>query len=122
MPNYGKMFEQTGLLQVIRQAILHDGPSVSWVLIVDLGGYTLDFAMVGLDLEDIDCPFNGTIEDLPRIATHSEPIGVTTLDTRIYEVLSPEKKGVFKELEKDPDQKRMEAIHKIIYGKLRGKS
>ena len=69
MPHYGVMFENTGLLQVIRQAILADGPKVSWVMIADLGGYTLDFAMVALDLEDIDSRFVGKVGELPRIAT-----------------------------------------------------
>ena len=93
MPHYGLMFEKTGLLQVIREAILADGPKVSWVMIADLGGYTLDFAMVGLNLEDIDSRFEGMVDGYPRTATHSEPIGVTTLDRRVGELLSPQKKN-----------------------------
>jgi hypothetical protein len=120
MPHYGVMFENTGLLQVIREAILADGPKVSWVLIADLGGYTLDFAMVALDLEDIDSKFEGTIDGLPKTATHSEPIGVTTLDRRIQETLPEEKAKVLESLARDPDQKRLESCHRILYGKRKG--
>ncbi len=118
-PNYGEMFKQTGLLHVMREAILADGPKTSWVLIADLGGYTLDFAMVGLDLEDIESRFEGTIQGLPRIATYSEPIGVTDLDRRVSQVLDPAKKLIFSDLMNDSKLIRLESLHSILYGKLR---
>jgi hypothetical protein len=118
-PNYASMFQNTGLLEVVRKAILSDGPKVSWVMIADLGGFTLDFAMVGLRLDDIDSRFGGTINGHPQIAKHSEAIGVTTLDKRVRVVLNPEKRALFEDLEKHPDQKLLESAHRFIYGKLR---
>ena len=123
MPHYGIMFEHTGLVKVMREAILENGPKVAWVMIVDLGGYTLDFAMVGLDLQDIDARIEGTVDGVSRSAMHSEPLGVSTLDRQVKEIMDPQKKAiVFEEIESDPDQSRLESFHKIVYGRGQARS
>ncbi len=119
-PNYGVMFYNTGLLHAMREATLANGPKSSWVLVADLGGYTFDLAMIGLDLQDLDGRIDGAIDGMRRFAMHSEPIGVAMLDRRVKAVLDPAKRTVFEEIESDPDQLRLESIHKIVYGRGRG--
>jgi hypothetical protein len=119
MPHYGMMFADTGLLKAMREAILHDGPKVAWAVIADLGGYTADFAMVCLNLEDIDARIEGTIDGKPRAAQYSEPLGVSTLDQRVRDGLSDTKRVAFDQMEKDPDQRRLETFHRSVYGKMR---
>jgi len=116
MPHYGRMFENTGLLRAMRDATLHGGPKTAWAMIADLGGYTADFAMVCLDLEDIDAPVEGTMDGKPRTATYSEPIGVTTLDRRVRRLLDHTKAAAMDELQQDPDQRRLETFHRTVYG------
>lgn len=115
MPNYGKMFNQTGLLKVMREAVLHGGPKVSWTLVADLGGYTADFAMVCLNLEDIDGALEGECDGKPRTATISQPIGVTDLDARVVNALDESKQKAFEKLERDPHQRRLERFHRDVY-------
>jgi len=117
-PHYGQMFQHTGLLSRMREAILADGPKTAWVLIVDVGGYTADFAMVGLDLEDIDARIDGRIDGKPRLAHHSEAIGVTDLDRRVRDLLSATKQKAMDEIITDPDQQRLESFHKNCFGHL----
>ncbi|HJT78351.1 MAG TPA: hypothetical protein VJ739_14200 [Gemmataceae bacterium] len=119
MPHYGKMFEHTGLLRAMREALLHGGPKVAWAMIVDLGGYTADFAMMGLDLEDIDARLDGEHDGKRRTSHYSEPIGVHTLDGRVRALLSGPRLEAFSELGQDPDQRRLETFHRAVYGKLR---
>jgi hypothetical protein len=117
-PHYGQMFQHTGLLSRMREAILHCGPKTAWVLIIDLGGYTADFAMVGLDLEDIDARFGGSIEGKPRLAHNSKALGVTDLDARLRERLPPQKQAALDEAIANPDQQRLESFHKNCFGFL----
>jgi hypothetical protein len=117
-PHYGQMFQHTGLLARMREAILHGGPKTAWVLIVDLGGYTADFAMVGLDLEDIDARFDGQIGGKPRLKHNSRPIGVTDLDNRVHELLPELKQKALDQVVADPDQQRLESFHKNCFGYL----
>jgi len=49
--HYGMTFGQPP--QAWNQPVL-GAPKVAWAMIVDLGGYTAHFAMMGLDLEEID--------------------------------------------------------------------
>jgi hypothetical protein len=118
-PNYARMFGQTGLFQAMREAILCDGPKVAWAMIVDLGGYTADFAMIGLALDDIDARIEGEIDGKPRAAHDSEPIGVTALDERIRAALGDSAREAFAAIGRDPDQRRLETFHRTVYGRLR---
>jgi hypothetical protein len=117
-PCYGKMFHNTGMLSRIREALLADGPNTAWVLIADVGGYTADFAMVGLNLRDIDAGLDGEIDGKPRLTHNSKPLGVTDLDKRVRDLLSPSKQKALDKVIADPDQQRLEAFHKNCYGYL----
>lgn len=118
--NFGAMFSNTGLVHAMREASLANGPKTSWVLIADLGGYTFDLAMFGIDLTNFDARTDGEIDGVPRFSIHSEPVGVAALDGRVKSVLDPAKRAVFGEIETDLDQLRLESFHKIVYGKGRG--
>jgi hypothetical protein len=117
-PHYGQMFRDTGLLARMREAILYGGPKTAWALIVDLGGYTADFAMVGLNLDDIESRIDGIIDGLPRLSHLSKALGVTDLDRRVRDVLHEKKRQVFDEVIAEPDQQRLETFHKNLYGFL----
>jgi hypothetical protein len=117
-PHYGRMFQHTGLLARMREALLNGGPKSAWVLIADLGGYTADFAMVGFDLTDIDARFDGEINGKPRLAHKSRPIGVTDLDSRVRELLPEPKRKALDQAIADPDQQRLESFHKNCFGHL----
>jgi hypothetical protein len=114
-PDYGAMFCNTGMLRRMREAILGGGVKVAWALIVDVGGYTTDFAMVGIDLQDIDARLEGKIAGKKRLAHHSKPLGVSELDRRLLAVLPDSKRVALEEVL--ADQQRFEAFHRACYGK-----
>jgi hypothetical protein len=116
-PHYGQMFQNTGMLARMRAASLgNKQPKTAWVLVVDVGGYTADFAMVGLDLEDIDAHVEGQIDGKPRLAHMSKPLGVTDLDQRVRRAIPEEKRAALDAVIADPDQQRLEAFHKGCFG------
>lgn len=117
-PNYGRMFEKTGMIGRMRKAILEDGPTSAWVLIVDIGGYTTDFAMAGIDLTAIDARLSGTADGRKRLAHKSTPLGVAELDRRLLGILSPARQEALAALLHEPDQQRLEAFHRGCYGPL----
>jgi hypothetical protein len=115
-PDYASMFHNTGMLNRMRDAILKkDGVKSAWALIVDVGGYTTDFAMVGIDLQDIDARLEGEIDDKKRLAHQSKPLGVSELDRRLLEVLPEGKRDALREVL--ANQERFEAFHRSCYGK-----
>jgi hypothetical protein len=114
-PDYGTMFGYTGLLQKMKDAILGRGSKVAWALIVDVGGYTTDFAMVGIDLQDIDARLEGETDGKKRLSHLSKPLGVSALDRRLLAVLPEAKQKALEEVL--ADQQRFEAFHRVCYGK-----
>lgn len=116
-PHYGRMFANTGLLARMREATLANGPRTAWVLIADVGGYTTDFAMVGLDLEDIDARLEGLVDGRRRLAHQSEALGVTNLDQQLRDRLAPVKRQALMEIMNDPDQQRLETFHRNCFGR-----
>jgi len=120
MPHYGEMFNKSGLVELMRAASLQNGRDVSWVMIADLGGYTLDFAMLGIDLKDIDAQLDGEVDGMKRLATYSEAMGVTDLDRRVEKLLDAKKRAVFHRIQTEPNQRLMEMVHRKLYGELLG--
>src|SRR5262249_5702468 len=115
-PTPGKMFRESGLFERIREAILDEaGKKVAWTMIADLGGYTADFAMLGIVLEGDLSDLDGQYEGKKRLATHSDAIGIADLDRRICKLLSPEKAAAIDEMGRDPDQHRLETFHRAVY-------
>jgi len=81
-PNWYLMFKDSTLYKALRAS--HEGKrstdrKIFWAMVVDLGGFTSDFAMVGINLEDVDEPIEGSYLSRPRKADHSEPLGVSDL-------------------------------------------
>jgi len=113
-PNYAKMFGGTEFFERMG-ANPRDGQNLHWVMLADLGGYTFDSAMVGFDLATLDIPRNEKVSGKKRFATHSEPIGVGELDTRLREALPEAKAATLDEIINEMDQQRLERFHKTIY-------
>ena len=117
-PHYGQMFAHAGLLSQMREAALFGGRKTAWILIIDLGGFTADFAMLGLDLEEIDAKLSGKLDGKNRLAVFSRPIGVTDLDLRIRNELAFNKQQALDQVINDPDQQRLESFHVNCFGHL----
>lgn len=115
MPFYPKMFKDTGLLRAMLDAIGDHGPKLAWTLIVDVGGYTADFSMMGLNLEDLDAPIEGTLSGKRRLAHHSTAIGVTNLDEEVTGLLGESEREAFLGVLRDPDQGQLESFHMRVY-------
>ncbi|MEO0445758.1 MAG: hypothetical protein AAF191_06735 [Verrucomicrobiota bacterium] len=120
-PHYGRMFEGSPLLWAM-QAQAKDlmEESIHWVLVADLGGYTLDFAMLGFnleDVEDLDRTFSpdSPVSDPPRFARLSYPFGVMDLDQMVYDVLPDDQQNAFRVMMSDVDQRRLETFHRRFY-------
>ena len=114
----GAMFRQTGLLERMRESTLGSGPRTAWVMIVDVGGYTTDFAMIGLDLTDLYNDLSEDIDGKPALRHLSRPLGITDLDKRMQLAL-PSAKGVAIEKRiNDPDSYLLEMMHMNLYNKL----
>jgi hypothetical protein len=115
-PDYGVMFRNTGgLLTRFFDAFQGNGPKSTWVLIADVGGYTTDFAMVGIELDAIGSALEGELEGKKRLSHMSKALGVAALDRRVQQVLSPTKQKAISEILEEPDQQRLESFHARCY-------
>jgi len=115
-PNYGQMFGGSRFLEAIRTKRENKFyQRMYWVLVADLGGYTLDLAMVGFDLRELDVPSEKHYNDMQRLASSSYPLGVAELDRRMRGVLNSENQPTFDNLVDDIDQRRLEAFHRNLY-------
>ncbi|QGJ71721.1 Hypothetical protein PBC10988_34280 [Planctomycetales bacterium 10988] len=115
-PDYPGMFGTNEFIKAARKRFeSRYNQRMYWVLVVDLGGYTLDIAMVGFDLEEIDIPLNGKYQGKQRLATLSEKIGIRALDDKVKSILPEEKQKLIDELLQDPDPRRVEAFHRFLY-------
>jgi hypothetical protein len=88
--NIGGMFAQGPLITVLRDAVHH--PSYG-AMVIDVGAFTTDFARIELDSEgkvitDPDTAF--------ECSQHSVPVGVSSLDTLVADVLPTEKAAWFR--------------------------
>ncbi len=122
MPHYGTMFENSPFLEAFRSNALDeiDDP-LHWVLVVDLGGYTLDFAMLGFDLEDLSQTFGDDAlrTDPPRFARISYPLGVMDLDQMVHDALPEDQQEAMRSMNEDVDQRRLETFHRLCYSNFR---
>ncbi len=122
MPHYGNMFEDSPFLEAFRNNALDrlDDP-MHWVLVADLGGYTLDFAMLGFDLEDLSQTFGQASlqADPPRFARVSYPLGVMDLDQMVHDALPDDQQQAMRTMNGDVDQRRLETFHRLCYSSFR---
>ncbi|HHO50885.1 MAG TPA: hypothetical protein ENK18_08410, partial [Deltaproteobacteria bacterium] len=115
-PHLGHMFRDCRMFQAARaKALNRYGRRMHWTLIADLGGYTLDFAMVGFDLKAMDVPLTGRFQGKRRLSRASMPLGVADLDRRVSEALPPEQHAAFEQVIRTIDQRRLEALHRNLY-------
>lgn len=115
-PNYAKLFSRGTLFEAIRnQALGYRNDRIYWTLVLDVGGYTLDCAMVGFDLEDMESPIRGTHQEKERMASFSYAMGVHNLDDEVLEQLSPKSQEAMRALMDDHDHSRLEAFHRQVY-------
>tara|TARA_R110002096_G_scaffold147671_16_gene307703 strand:+ start:37771 stop:39120 length:1350 start_codon:yes stop_codon:yes gene_type:complete len=122
MPHYGTMFEDSPFLEAFRMNAMQDlDDPMHWVLVVDLGGYTLDFAMLGFDLEDLSQTFDSSAlqSDPPRFARISYPLGVMDLDQMVHDALPPDQQEAMQIMNSDVDQRRLETFHRLCYSNFR---
>ena len=115
--DYGQMFRETGLFQRMRQAVLADGAKVAWTLIVDVGGFTTDFAMLGIDLTLLSAELAGEIDGKPGLKHYSKALGIADLDRRVRGVIPAAKQGAFDEILAKPGTRRLEGFHENVYGR-----
>lgn len=112
----GHMFRESALLRVLRdQSQLSP---IYRVMIVDLGGYTLDFAIVGFDMDSFEIVDENTgLKD--RIKRNfSQPLGVHGLDQRIREVLSAPNQQGFDRMMNDVDSTMIDRFHMRVYQEM----
>ena len=114
--DYGQMFRETGLFQRMRKLHEHGGSRVAWTLVVDVGGFTTDFAMLGMDLELLSANLEREIDGKPGLKHQSNALGIADLDKRVLAVLPSAKKSGFEQIIARPDSKRLEGFHENVYG------
>ena len=117
-PAYAGMFRDSALFGAIRKHHLGktgEDRRIYWAMVVDVGGYTTDFAMIGFDLDDIEERIQGTHQGRPRKADISWPLGVYELDSRVKEVLSPANRAGFDKVVSEVDTTRVDRLHRAIY-------
>ncbi|MBX2798912.1 MAG: hypothetical protein KTR31_14645 [Myxococcales bacterium] len=111
----GKMLAGTPLLEVARRRYDNKySQKMYWTLIVDLGGYTLDFAMLGFDVTSMDMP-HGTHNGQRRFETQSRPLGVAALDRHVADALPETARERFVALIDASDQRGLEELHRRVY-------
>lgn len=118
---YPAMFGGTPIFRAMEaNAAAHVGQRVEhpyWVLTVDIGGFTTDFSMVGLDLDDLG--FLETTAAAPsRFAKRSVVAGVRHLDELVLDVLSERKRVRLLSMMNSVDQAMLEAFHQSVYKNL----
>lgn len=88
-----------------------------WVLTIDIGGFTTDFSMLGLDLDDIG--FLDAEAGPPcRLAKHSVVAGVRHLDENVISQLPVRKQEQLTTMMNSVDQLALESFHQSVYKNL----
>ncbi len=115
-PNYQKMFYESKILDQLRKRqASRFNRRMHWVMLVDVGGYTTDFAMMGFDLEDLNEPLQGTYQGRRRLARHSVALGLTDLDRAVMDSLDDSQREALNKLVQSPDHRRMEVFRRDVY-------
>jgi len=116
-PQLGKMFEDSTFLDAVRARTLEKSDRADhWALVVDLGAFTVDCAMVGFDVASLDSPLDGELDGKARLAAGSWPTGIAELDRRLVDSLPEEKAIGLQRVLAHPDSRRLEAVHQNLYG------
>jgi len=116
-PQIGKMFEDSTFLDAVRARTLEKSDRADhWTLLVDLGAFTVDCAMIGFDVEELDTPLDGELAGRARLSSKSWPTGVGELDNRLVAHLPEDKARGLDRVLAHPDARRLEAVHQNLYG------
>lgn len=120
-PWYPDLFgDDSEVFRALRNAATgHGGTSPYWTMVIDVGGYTADFAIIGFDPKNFDGDLQGIVDGKKRLLTFSQPIGVHTLDTRVCDVLPQSKADYLRQIDQDIDQFVIERFHRVVYDNLR---
>lgn len=102
---YPQMFEH-GIAARYRQHGLAGTDGLYRVLLVDMGAYTTDFAMVALPVG-----FGGETNERPRVLQSSIDLGIAALDERIYMLLPAEAQSAIRSL----SVSRWEQLKRSLY-------
>jgi hypothetical protein len=89
------------------------GERLYWTVVVDVGSYTTDIAVVGFDLDNPDERF----DDEERLRAFSQPIGVMKLDSMVEKRVGVETAACFRKL--SGNSGRIERYHRAVYGSFR---
>jgi len=88
-----------------------------WVLTIDIGGFTTDFSMIGLDLVDVGF-LDSSKGPPPLFAKHSVVAGVRHLDENVVAQLPSRKQERLLAMMNSVDQLALESFHRSVYNKL----
>ena len=90
MPDLAAIFSGSGLIDYIELTAKEDGLDPFTLLLIDVGAYTTDFALVSIDASS-----RGS---LPPCEAHSVPFGIEFLDNLVKHGVSPEKSEIIAQL------------------------
>ena len=114
-PFYGEM-RRVALLSAAQRADIQN--FMYWILTVDIGGFTTDFSMIGMDTGDLVF-FDESTEQTPaRFSKHSVVAGVQDLDEAVVRCMPETKQAMLREMMGSADQAPLETFHTEVYGNL----
>ncbi|MDF1812418.1 MAG: hypothetical protein P1V20_09390 [Verrucomicrobiales bacterium] len=119
-PHFGKMFGGSTFFEEFRNyALEKSDQKIHWVFVADLGGYTLDFAMFGFNLNNIQQTFSSEVkyDGLPAFARRSYPLGVMDIDELVYEKGDAISKKLMDKMFSDKDQLMLNTFHQTAYSR-----
>ena len=95
-PSFAPMFGKSALFKSLRNPPA--GRTIYRFMIVDLGGYTLDFAIVEFDLDSLEIVNTQTGQKDRVRRNFSQPLGVSDLDREVRNALLPTHQPVFDQM------------------------
>lgn len=123
--HYRNMFENTPFFKEMRrlallpaaQRVLGPDP-VYWILTIDIGGFTTDFSMIGMNMDELVFFDDSSDQNPRRFAKHSVVAGVQHLDDAVVEGVPAAKRDMLRQMMNAADQQPLETYHTTVYGRL----
>ena len=114
-PNYRGMLQGSKLWERMRANLNARRDPIFWVLVADIGGFTVDFAMLGLNPFEPIKPINDLHDGKSREEYESFPLGVRDLDTRLATALPDAHAEALRDMLVDKNASRLEQFHRDCY-------